>query len=221
MMKIEIWSDFICPKSYLGRQRFLEALDQFSYRKHVVIENKSYLLNRHSHQTKSEVCLNHAADIEADQHTNALRVKNNPLNHPNTLTAHRLVHFAKTKAKDLQFIDEVFHAYFVEKRLIDDSKTLRSIAHNCGFSCEEIESVLMTNKYCRQVDIDQDEAEQMGVDELPFIVINEMYAVLGTHSVIELTTILTDIWEEIKDQPRYKLRQTKIETSFCTGDHCE
>jgi len=221
MMKVEIWSDFICPKSYLGRQRFLEAVDQFPYRKHVVIESKSYLLNRHGNRKQIENYLNHATSSDNDQYARALRIKNDTLNQPNTLTAHRLVHFAKTKAKDLQFVDKIFHAHFVEQKLIDDSKTLLSIAHNCGFSFEEVESILMTSKYRRQVDIDQDEADQMGVAELPFIVINEMYAVLGTYSVMEFLNILTDIWEEIKDQPRYKLCKTKAQTSFCTGDHCE
>jgi len=214
MMKVEIWSDFVCQNSYLGRRNLMAALDQFPYREYVAIEYKSYPLTHQTKMSKNENLLETANNLSR-------QINEQVKNELDTLVAHRLVHFSKTKEKSCEVVEKIFHAHFVEKKVIDDLSTLFSIAIDVGLCHEEVEMILSTNKYKRQVEFDQDEARQMGVNQLPFIVINEAYAISGIHSVSDYLQVLAEIWEEIKEQPRYKARKMSAKTSFCTGDHCE
>lgn len=44
-MKIEIWSDIVCPFCYIGKKKLEQALDQFPQKEKVEIEFKSYQLD--------------------------------------------------------------------------------------------------------------------------------------------------------------------------------
>lgn len=44
-MKIEVWSDFVCPFCFIGKRRLEMALDQFPYRNQVEIVFKSFELD--------------------------------------------------------------------------------------------------------------------------------------------------------------------------------
>lgn len=68
-MKIEIWSDYVCPFCYIGKRRLESALEQFGHQDEVVIEYRSFELNpqasmysgKNMHQTLSE---KHGMSIE-------------------------------------------------------------------------------------------------------------------------------------------------------------
>lgn len=210
-MKVEIWSDFICYNSYLCRQNLLSAIDQFPYREYVDIEFKSFplLVLKKTLTNDNKLIKN-----KNDQNLQAKKQLD-------TLLAHRLVHLAKTKEKASEFVDKVFHAYFVEKKRIDRLQIITTIAYSVGLNRTEVDNIVSTNKYKRLVELDIDEAMQMGADSPPFIVINETYAIPSAYSADEYAQLLVDIWGEIKGEPRYKNCKAKQPTSYCTGDHCE
>jgi len=226
-MKVEVWSDFTSVESYLGKLHLEKAIDQFPHSEYVVIEHKTFLLqqnfkktseknnvNGENHQIQNN---NKSEPIDSIQLT---RLHQKPVHEINTTLAHRLAHFARSKNKGRECIDQIFLAHFAEYKLIDDLTTLARIAEKIGLCPVETESVLQSNKYIRQIDIDLDEAEQMGIETLPFIVINETYAVPGSYTTNEYVEVLSSIWEEIKFKPRYKFTKNNSRTSFCEGDHC-
>ncbi|WP_262497412.1 DsbA family protein [Mucilaginibacter auburnensis] len=46
-MKVQIWSDVMCPFCYIGKRRFEKALDWFENSKDIEVEWKSFQLNPH------------------------------------------------------------------------------------------------------------------------------------------------------------------------------
>lgn len=47
-MKIEVWSDFVCPFCYIGKRRLEQALEQFPHKDDVEVEFKSFELDPHA-----------------------------------------------------------------------------------------------------------------------------------------------------------------------------
>src|SRR5690625_3424350 len=208
-MKVEIWSDFISLESYLGKQHLKKAIDQFPHNKYVVIEHKTFLLKqnlnsspRHHSVTKPN---NGGQNIDTLDQTDTIQlasIRHRTVDKIDTILAHRLAHFARTKNKGRECVDQIFTAHFAEYKLIDDLTTLSAIAEKIGLCPIEVGKVLRSNKYTRQIDIDLDEAQQIGVNTLPFIVINETYALPGSYTANEYLEVLISIWEEIKHNPR-------------------
>src|SRR5690625_3882880 len=162
MMKVEIWSDFVCQNSYLGRRNLMAALDQFPYREYVAIEYKSYPLTHQTKMSKNENLLETANNLSR-------QINEQVKNELDTLVAHRLVHFSKTKEKSCEVVEKIFHAHFVEKKVIDDLSTLFSIAIDVGLCHEEVKNIITKNKYNPQVEFESDEPMQMRMNQEPVI----------------------------------------------------
>lgn len=235
-MKVEIWSDFVCPYCYLGKRRFEMALDQFPHRQHVMIEFKSYELNTHAEKNvstnyislladKYKMTLDQARsttnDLEKQAKDIGLIFNFETMQPTNTFDAHRLMKHAAKQGKSHHMVERLFKAYFTQSENIGDHKTLRKLAHDVGLTSEDVESVLVTNAYTRAVREDEEQAQQLGVQGVPFFVFNEIYAVSGAQPPEVFVQVLEKVWAEMKDQPQQISRTKDTETTYCCGDGCE
>lgn len=232
-MKIEIWSDFVCPFCYIGKRRLEKALETFPHRESVSLEYKSYQLDptakhipgKDFYETFSELkgmpleqvkAMNHQVAAQAE--TVGLNLKFDTMKYANTFDAHRLFHFAEKEGKGEAMAERLLHAYFTESELLSDGDTLIKLAVEVGLSEDEARKVLETGKYTQKVNEDIAVARQIGVQGVPFFVFNEKYAVSGAQSPEMFTQVLEKVWEEEESDPATKAKKAK--TSYCTDEGC-
>lgn len=236
-LKIEVWSDFVCPFCYIGKRHLEHALEKFPHRDSVTIEYKSFQLDpnaRHIpgksfYETFSELKgmpLNQVIAMNKQVGEQAKKVgltyRFDTMQYANTLDAHRVAKYAETAGKGKEITERFLFAYFTESKLISDHETLADLAEEVGLDREEVLNVLKSNKYMREVREDIEVARQIGVRGVPFFVFNEKYAVSGAQPEEVFVQALEKVWEEEKEKPALQpLNPKQSETSYCTDEGCE
>ncbi|SES98798.1 Predicted dithiol-disulfide isomerase, DsbA family [Oceanobacillus limi] len=235
-MKIEVWSDFVCPFCYIGKRRLESALENFPNKDAVDIEYKSYELDpnadKNPGKTVHELLANkYGMTVEKAKNMNdnmkkqaaevGLTYNFETMQHTNTFDAHRLAHYANKQGKGKEMTERLLHAYFTESKLISDLDTLVDLAGEVGLNKEEVLSVLKTDQYRSRVREDEDTAKQIGVQGVPFFVFNEKYAVSGAQPVEVFSEVLEKVWEEEQEKPTLQSLNPKTsKTTYCTDDGC-
>ena len=194
IMKVEIWSDVMCPFCYIGKRKFENALQQFAGKDNVVVEWKSYQLNPDMVTDTTKSTVDHLAESkgwtkEYTRETMSYVVnmaKEVGLNYnfdkavvANSFDAHRIIQFAKTVGKGDAMEERLFKAYFVEGKNTADHTTLTQLAVEIGLPEAEVTAVLKSDKYAAEVRRDVAESEQLGIRGVPFFVIDRKYGISG------------------------------------------
>lgn len=199
-MRVELWLDFVCPYSYIGKRIFEKALEDFSHREHVHITYRSYVLYDHSLRIQpSEIVDTLFADWNCETreerfkqlHTCAQTFgldkdcfqEKQPIN---TLHAHRIVKYARTKSKEKQLIDRILQAHFFQGLPIDNVECLQTLAIEVGLEKHEVHNILHSCKYTKNVTFDTNEAQDLGAKYIPFIVLNETCGIPSFHTQEQL-----------------------------------
>ncbi len=236
-MKIEVWSDFVCPFCYIGKRRLERALEEFTYREHVFIEYKSYELDPDAEvdfrMTRDELLAQkHGMSIEKAKEMNddiisqaaeiGLIFNFDNIQPTNTFDAHRLAQHATKYNKGNEMTERLLKAHFIDSAHIGDHHTLIKLAVEIGLNQEEVETILQTCKNTKNVRYDQEQAKEMGVQSAPFFVFNEKYAVSGAQPSEVFKEVLEQVWEEENEQPVVQTRQkTGTRTTYCCeGENC-
>ncbi|WP_099156556.1 DsbA family oxidoreductase [Virgibacillus ndiopensis] len=236
-MKIEIWSDFVCPFCYIGKRRLEKALDQFSQKENVSLEYKSYQLDPTAEKNpgktihellagKYGISVEKAESMNEDLGKQAAELdlvyNFDTMQHTNTFDAHRVAKYAETKGLGKEITERLLKAYFTDSKLISDHTTLVELAGEVGLDQAKVASLLQVNKYASKVRDDEEQARQIGVQGVPFFVFNEKYAVSGAQPVEVFIEVLEKVWEEENDRPVLQsLNPKKSKTTYCTGEGCE
>lgn len=197
-MKIEIWSDIMCPFCYIGKRQLETALEQFPDNE-IEIEWKSFQLDPSiTPQSGKDVYtfLAERKGISLEQsiemHKGVVeRAKSVGLDYhfdkaiiSNSLTAHRIIHLAKKNNLGDEMEEIFFKAYFTEGRDLNDTETLVELAAIAGLDSGEAREVAENeNLYLKNVQFDISEAQQIGVQGVPFFVFDRKYAVSGAQPV--------------------------------------
>jgi predicted DsbA family dithiol-disulfide isomerase len=205
VIKLEIWSDIACPFCYIGKRKLETALAKFEHKDQVEIEWKSFLLdpNKVTDPTvkiKASLAKRKGISIEEAEKMGdyaTQMAKSVGLDYDfdtmivaNTYNAHRLIHFAKTKGLQSEAKEIALKAYLTEGENIDDIATLVDLGVQIGLDATELEIVLNSDQYLDDVKKDVAEAQQIGVQGVPFFVFNRKYAVSGAQdSQVLLNTL--------------------------------
>jgi predicted DsbA family dithiol-disulfide isomerase len=199
-MKVEIWSDIMCPFCYIGKRHYEAALKQFEYRDNVETEWKSYQLDpsipREFHE-KTNV-FDYLAKRKGitrqqseDMHKHVTEMaKNAGLDYrfdraivANSFRAHRIIQLAKTKGFGDQIEELFFRSYFTEGKDLGNDETLVNIGKEAGLNETEIRDELKNNAFSEAVDADIEEANNVGVRGVPFFVFNRKYGISGAQPI--------------------------------------
>ncbi|OZU88983.1 disulfide bond formation protein DsbA [Virgibacillus indicus] len=236
-MKIEVWSDFVCPFCYIGKRRLENAMNDFSNRDAITVEYKSYQLDPTAEYVPGESfyetfsnkkgmpidqvkAMNQQLKQQAEEV--GLDYNFDDMKHANTFDAHRVAKLAAEQGKGKEMTERLLYAYFTESKLISDHATLVELAEEVGLSKEDVEHVLTENNYTKAVQADIDIAQQIGVQGVPFFVFNEKYAVSGAQPPEVFSEVLEKVWEEENEKPVLQsLDPKKSKTSYCTDEGCE
>ena len=156
-MKIEVWSDFVCPFCYIGKRRLEIALNKFEHKDEVELVFKSFELDPSSKKKFDEniheiIAKKYGISVEQAKASNnqiVEQAKAIDLNYnfddlipTNTFDAHRLSHYAKTDGKMNELSERLLKAYFVDSLNISDHKVLANLAGEVGLDSEEALKIL-------------------------------------------------------------------------------
>lgn len=230
-MKVEIWSDVMCPFCYIGKRQYESALKEFADSNHVEIVWKSFQLD----PSVPEVATLSHTDYLVQRKGMSVEQVNGALENVtqyaqqvgleydlynavtvNTMKAHQLIQFAKTKGLGDQMEERLFRAFFVESKNIADIATLTQLGTEVGLDEAELQ-VAFTDAYANLVKQDIQEAQQIGVTGVPFFVFDRKYAVSGAQPAnVFLKTLEKSFseWREKNPEIALEIIQGKV----CTPD---
>ncbi|MET0391836.1 MAG: DsbA family oxidoreductase [Chitinophagaceae bacterium] len=212
-MKVEIWSDVMCPFCYIGKRRFERALQQFPHRDSIEVVWKSFQLNPDMQTDPGRNINEYLAEIkgwtldqarEANNHVTAMALEEG-LHYDfdkaivaNSFDAHRLLQLAKTQGKADATEELLFKAYFTEGKNIADHATLAELGTAAGLDPDTVKDMLSSGTYAGGVQQDIYEAQQVGVRGVPFFVLDDRYAVSGAQASETFAGALDRAWSEWK-----------------------
>lgn len=204
MVKLDIMSDPICPWCYIGKTNLDRALAQRP--------DHPFLITWHPFQLNPDMPkdgMDRRAYLEAKfgGKEGAVRAYAPVVEHaekaglkisfeaiektPNTLDAHRLIHWAGIEGMQTAVVDALFNAYFVEGRDIGDTDVLADIADSSGMDASVVLRLLSTDEDRAEI-VERDAAARgMGVTSVPTFIVASQHAVPGAQP--------TELWLRVLD----------------------
>ncbi len=235
-MKVEIWSDVMCPFCYIGKRRFEQALANFDHAEDVEVEWKSFQLNPEMKTQPGKSVTEHLAEVkgwsleQADQMNRhvtdmaadvGLEYNLDQAVVANSFQAHRFTHFAKEHGKGNVAEEMLFKAYFTDGKNTDDRETLLELGSEIGLDTEELEKVLVGDRYANAVKQDIITAKNLGINGVPFFLFNRKYAISGARETDVFIRALDKSWNEWTNENPSIEMQERSETQSCKpGEAC-
>ncbi|MDU0348700.1 DsbA family oxidoreductase [Actinomyces sp. MRS3W] len=205
-MKVTYWSDFACPYCYVGETRLHKAIDSLGLTNDVEVEMKAFELYPDAPREVQGTTLDRfarkyrltkaAASQRIDSISAMGRAEGIDFNYATTrntnmLDAHRLTKLAH-ELGNTRFEELCFHAYFVDNEVMSDHAVLRRLAVRAGLPEADVERVLSSDEYADAVRADEREAQVMGVNAVPFFVVDGKYVISGCQPVEEMSRVLVN-----------------------------
>jgi predicted DsbA family dithiol-disulfide isomerase len=208
-MRVDIWSDVICPWCYLGKARFSQALGAFAHRDEVEVVYRSFELDpgypKDRHETTLAMLSGKYGMSEADARAAESRIAGlaaaeglgfepvRPVG--NTFDIHRVLHLGLAKGVQADLVRAVDQAYFAQGRPVFDPDVITGIAAEAGLDADLTEDVIDGDAYAEQVREDELQARQLGITGVPFFVFDMALGVSGAQSTEVLASALQQAWE--------------------------
>lgn len=231
-MKVEIWSDIVCPFCYVGKKHLELALEQLPFKNEVEIVWRSYMLDPNLpveglNKTKKAYLVEDKGysleqvegmmkHLEAVGKQIGIDFNHDDLVPVNTLQAHRLTHFAQERGKGNEMEEALFYAHFTAAENVGDKEVLTRLATSIGLEKTEVETLLETNQELEAVQADIEVAKNLGISGVPFFVLDQKYGVSGAQPVEVFVEALTQAYGE-----KVELLKTENTANSCGIDGCE
>jgi protein disulfide-isomerase len=193
-MKVEIWSDIMCPFCYIGKRRFEKALKLFDHKDEVNIIWHSFQLNPNLENQSDKDIYDYVAELKGESREWSINVhkkliqaaKSLGLDYrfdkakiANSFDAHRVIQLAKKYNLGDEIEERFFKAYFTEGALMSDHATLIKLATEIGLEKEEVKAILLGNQFADEVHKDRQDAQRLGASGVPFFVVDRKIGVTG------------------------------------------
>ncbi|MGX9606896.1 DsbA family oxidoreductase [Acinetobacter sp. T63] len=223
-MRVDIWSDVVCPFCYIGKKRLEAAAAQVGVELEVhwhsfqldpeaperqEISNSERLAQKYG-RTLAEVedMQRNIASMAAEE---GIQFNWEQANSGNTLNAHRLIHLAQSKGLGNESKEAFFYSYMTQGLAIGERETLEDVAARIGLNPVEVDDVLDSDAYADFVKFDQDVArDQLKVTGVPFFVFDQRVALAGAQP------------REVFEQVLKKALETPTDNGAqCQDDQCD
>lgn len=232
-MKIEIWSDVMCPFCYIGKRNFETALEQFANKDDIEIVWKSFQLDPSIPEIADESYLDYLvklkgmspgqvagmlANVTQSAKEVGLEYNLDKSQIVNSFKAHRFIQFAKEKNLGTETEERLFRAFFTEAKNIADIETLAQLGKEIGLDENELKTAFTDDKYAYQVNQDIQEARTLGISGVPFFVFDRKFAVSGAQPPqVFSETLGKSFTEWRKLNPETKLEVTRGQSCSIDG----
>ena len=202
MVKLDILSDPICPWCYIGKANLERALEAEPDHPFIVewhpfqlnpempvggMDRRAYLENKFGGKDRAIQAylpvVEHAKKAGLDINLEAIART------PNTLNAHRLIHWAGIEGRQTPVVAALFSAYFKKGRDIGDHDVLADIADMAGMDAALVRRLLKTDEDTQNIRDRDAHARNMGVNSVPTFIVASQHAVPGAQS--------TELWRKV------------------------
>jgi len=209
-MRIDVWSDIVCPWCYIGKRRFERALAGFEHRDEIDVVHRSFQLDSvsepgavYDHRDRlmfkygisrsdadaTQIRMERAAAQEGLEFHLAGGVTGN------TVDAHRLLCLALERGLQQVLLERLYCAHFTERRSVFEPESLAALAGEVGLDREEAASVLAGDAYAETVTADLWEARQCGIGGVPHYLFDQRRTVAGAQASESFSRALAEAWQ--------------------------
>jgi predicted DsbA family dithiol-disulfide isomerase len=208
-MRVDIWSDVICPWCYVGKARFEKALDSFAHRDEVEVIYHSFELDPSSPRGQRESNLtmlskklgkSPAEALALDDQVGSLARaeglgfdSDRPVG--NTFDVHRVLHLGLDRGVQHALLGAVNEAYFAQARDVFDRDVLTEVAAGAGLNADEVGKVLDGDAFADEVRQDESQAQQIGISGVPFFVFDMALGASGAQPAELFASALDQAWD--------------------------
>lgn len=208
-IKVDIWSDVQCPWCYIGKRKFEAGAAQFggdveveyhsfelapdtpvdfdgtpadylAQRKGLPLDQVAQMLDR---------VTGIAASVDLDYDYDAMH-------QTNTVKAHELIHYAKSRGRQLDMKERLLEAYFINGEHVGRIADLADIAADIGFDRDDVVRALESNEFLPAVKADVAQAQEYGIQGVPFFVIDGKYGISGAQEASTFAAALQQVHDE-------------------------
>jgi len=210
-MRIEIWSDVVCPWCYVGKRNFEAALAAFEHRDDVEVTYRSFELDPSAPAVRHGDYVAHLARKYGMSQTQAQNMIDSMTKtgagagvvldferaRPgNTFDAHRLLHLAKEKGVQQPLKERLMRATFTDGEPIGDREALVRLAAEAGIPPEEAVAALEGGAYAAEVRADEALALELGISAVPYFVVDRKFGIPGAQAPDVILQVLQRAWEK-------------------------
>ncbi len=210
-MKVEVWSDVVCPWCYLGKRRLEGALARFDHADDVEVVWRSYELDPSAPARRELSPQEHLAQKYGMTHEQVsaswakltglaadegLEYHLDRSQGGNSFDAHRLIHHGAAHGRQDEVKERLLRAYFTEGEPIGDRDTLERLAIEADLPEDEVRELLAGDRFADEVRADETAARDYGIGGVPFFAIDGQYGVSGAQSSELLLQALDQAWAE-------------------------
>ncbi len=235
-MKVEIWSDIMCPFCYIGKRKFEAAMTQFAGREDIEVNWMSFQLDPELQAPAGTSTIQYLADRKGQSlawsqqahaqvtemaRTVGLDYRFDKAVVANSFDAHRLIHLAKTKNLGSEAEECIFKAYFTDGEDIADHATLAQLGQKIGLDPKEVMRMLASNAFADEVHAECEMAARLGARGVPFFVVDSKYGVSGAQEPQTFLNVLEKAHSEWKST-QSPLVEVVEEGASCSldGENC-
>jgi predicted DsbA family dithiol-disulfide isomerase len=212
-MRVDIWSDIVCPWCYVGKARFEKALSGFAHRDEVEVVYHSFELdpgypaggtggrgetNLQMLARKYNMSAAQARDadgqVAALAHAEGLGFEvERPIG--NTFDLHRVIHLGLAKGVQRELLSAVNEAYFAQARQVFDHDVIVDVATGAGLDADAVREALDGDAWADEARQDEAQAQQIGISGVPFFVLDMRLGVSGAQPTELFAKALDQAWE--------------------------
>jgi predicted DsbA family dithiol-disulfide isomerase len=210
-VQVEIWSDIACPWCYIGKRRFEAALEAFEHSDDVTVTWRSFELDQQAPAERPGERAVHLAAKYGSSVEEARRMEQQMTDvaagegldfrfdiarDGNTFDAHRLLHLAEPHGMQDALKERLMRAYLTEGEVMSDAATLERLALEVGLPDAEVRELLAGDRFADEVRDDERTARSLGINGVPFFVIDRKFGASGAQPADQLVGLLDRAWEE-------------------------
>jgi predicted DsbA family dithiol-disulfide isomerase len=210
-VRVEVWSDVVCPWCFIGKRRLEAALERFPHRDEVEVVWRSFQLDPsvpegETHPTLPALAAKYGRSVEKMRGTmrhveetaaaEGLRYDLAAGVSGNTLLAHELLHLAAEHGLQGAMKERLLHAHFEQARSVFDVDSLAALAVEVGLDESEVRAALADSRYRPAVQEDVATARALGATGVPFFVVDRRYGASGAQPAELLLQVLEKAWAD-------------------------
>ncbi|UUV04671.1 DsbA family oxidoreductase [Ruegeria sp. YS9] len=213
-VKLDILSDPICPWCYIGKTQLDKALANAPDHPFVIewhpfqlnpdmpdagMDRREYLERKFG--GKDGAVRAYAPVVEQAEKA-GLNINFEAMERtPNTLDAHRLIHWAGIEGKQNEVVDALFDAYFVQGRDIGDHEVLADIADSTGMDAAVVMKLLKSDADREEIRNRDAHSRKMGVSSVPTFIVANQHAVPGAQPPEMWEKVIAEIMSQLEASP--------------------
>ena len=210
-MRIDAWSDVVCPWCAIGKANLEQALAVFEHGADVEVVWRSFELDPGApavrdgrydallaakHGTSATGGRAMVARLSAAAERAGVQARFDLVRPGNSFDAHRLLQLAREHGRQDALKRRLLHAYVAEGAVMSDHDVLERLAVEAGLDASSVRQVLGSSEFAEQVRADEHAAARREITAVPAFVLDDRFVIPGAQSPDSMLATLRRAWQK-------------------------